>query len=36
MYEEIEVVENLLEVKNKKEDDGERDSVAYYTENINE
>ena len=35
MYEEIEVVENLLEDKNMKEDDGGRDSVTYYTENIN-
>ena len=34
MYEEIAVVENLLEDKYMKEDDGGRDSVTYYTENI--
>ena len=30
MYEEIEVVENLLEDKNMKEDDGGRDSYILY------
>ena len=37
MYQEIAVVENLLEDKYMKEDDGGRDGVTYYnhTENIN-